>query len=174
MGSSLAPLRRIALQGRHGGLALLLAVFVVLLTTGISQAQCAASVVDLRTPSGSKARFTVELAEDDRTRAQGLMHRPSLGRSAGMLFIYPRPVQASFWMKNTLIPLDMLFIDETGKVTRVHHDAVPLDETPIDGGRDVRFVLEINAGLARRLGLVEGSDLRHPAVPQDIAAWPCD
>jgi uncharacterized membrane protein (UPF0127 family) len=91
-----------------------------------------------------------------------------------MLFVYPAPQRASFWMKNTLIPLDMIFADATGRVTRVHSNAVPGDETPIDGGEGVSFVLEINGGLARRLGIAPGAELRHPAVDPDTAAWPCE
>lgn len=140
----------------------------------VAVAGCADSAIELRTPANAVMRFQVELAADDASRAQGLMHRPSMPRSSGMLFIYPRPVHAVFWMKNTLIPLDMLFADETGRVTRVHSMAKPLDETPIDGGRDVQFVLEINGGMARRLGLVEGSVMRHPSIRQDRAVWACD
>ncbi len=91
----------------------------------------------------------------------------------GMLFIYDRPQPASFWMRNTLIPLDMLFLDETGTVTRIHENAVPEDETPIPGGDAVLSVLEINGGMAARFGIEEGSQLRHPDLPQDVAAWPC-
>jgi uncharacterized membrane protein (UPF0127 family) len=75
-------------------------------------------------------------------------------------------------MKNTLIPLDMIFADVTGRVTRVHSNATPGDTTPIDGGDDVAFVLEINGGLAARLGIGPGAELRHPAVGA-AAAWPC-
>lgn len=146
-------------------------VFAIVPT--MASPQCRADLVEIKTASGSIARFTVELAADDRARATGLMNRPSMPRSAGMLFVYPRPVQASFWMKNTLIPLDMIFADRTGRVTRVHPNAIPLDLTPIDGGRDVMFVLEINGGLAARLGLSSGSVLRHPSIEATTAAWPC-
>ncbi len=138
-----------------------------------AEAACAPDVVDLRGPSGQQ-RFTVELADDGAERAQGLMFREKMASGAGMLFVYDAPQRASFWMKNTLIPLDMIFLDETGRVTRVHSNAIPGDTTPIDGGNDVRFVLEINGGLAQRMGITEGSELRHPSVPQDRAAWPCD
>lgn len=110
-------------------------VWLVLAQAG--GAACRDTVVEVKTPAGTLARFQVELAADDASRAQGLMHRASMPRSAGMLFVYPRPVHAVFWMKNTLIPLDMLFADDTGRVTRVHSMAKPLDETPIDGGRAV-------------------------------------
>jgi uncharacterized membrane protein (UPF0127 family) len=76
-------------------------------------------------------------------------------------------------MENTYIPLDMIFADATGTVQRIHTDAVPLDRTPIPGGEAIQYVLEINAGLSESLGLSEGDILRHPAIAQDRAAWPC-
>jgi len=136
-------------------------------------AACAPDVVELRGPSGQQ-RFTVEVADDGAERAQGLMFRESMPSSAGMLFVYEEPQAVSFWMKNTLIPLDMIFADETGRVTRVHSNAIPGDTTPIQGGEGVRFVLEINGGLAARMGIAEGSELRHPAIGQDSAVWPCE
>ncbi|MBN2759599.1 MAG: DUF192 domain-containing protein [Rhodobacteraceae bacterium] len=136
-------------------------------------AQCAPDRVDLRGAWG-QARFSVEVVDTPESRAQGLMFRESLPRSAGMLFIYEGPTRASFWMRNTLIPLDMLFVDPTGVVTHIHHEARPLDETPIPGGDNVLMVLEINGGLARAIGIEIGSELRHPRLAQDSAAWPCD
>jgi uncharacterized membrane protein (UPF0127 family) len=149
-------------------------VLAMLLAPAPVAASCRDDSVELRTPAGAAVRFTVEVADDAAERAQGLMNRPSMPRGAGMLFVYERPQRAVFWMKNTLIPLDMIFADPSGTVTRVHENAVPLDETGIDGGDGVRFVLEINGGLARRLGIGPGTVLRHPAVPQDGAAWRCD
>lgn len=102
------------------------------------------------------------------------MFRETLPSSAGMLFVYEKPQRAGFWMKNTLIPLDMIFADASGRVTRVHSNAIPQDTTAIDGGEGVAFVLEINGGLATRLGIAPGSELRHPAVDPATAAWPCD
>ena len=77
-------------------------------------------------------------------------------------------------MRNTLIPLDMIFADETGTVTHVHENAVPLDETPIPGGDDVLLVLEVNGGMAGAIGIVVGSQIRHPALDTTLAVWPCD
>lgn len=145
----------------------------VVLWAGIAQAACTETAVDLR-GSWGQARFNIEIADTDESRAQGLMHRERMPRSAGMLFIYDRPVTASFWMRNTLIPLDMIFVDPTGRVTHIHHEAIPLDETPIPGGDNVLMVLEINGGLARAMGIAEGSDLRHPRLDQETAVWPCD
>ena len=138
-----------------------------------AEAPCAADRLDLRW-EGGKESFAVEVADDGKERAQGLMFRTELAAASGMLFVYDAPRQVSFWMKNTLIPLDMVFADATGTVTRVHSGAVPGDLSPIDGGPGVQFVLEINAGLAARLGIGPGAVLRHPAIPAATAAWSCD
>ncbi len=143
------------------------------LWAGGALADCAIDRVDLRGDWG-QARFTVELADEPAERSQGLMFRESLPRAQGMLFVYERPQRAVFWMKNTLIPLDMIFLDDSGTVTHIHENAVPLDETGIDGGSGVVAVLEINGGLSRQLGLAVGSELRHPALDQTAAAWACD
>jgi uncharacterized protein len=144
----------------------------LMLVCGPVWAMCSADVVELQ-GTGGKARFTVEVADDADERALGLMNRPKMATGAGMLFVYAEPKKAGFWMKNTLIPLDMIFADATGTVTRVHENARPLDTTSIDGGDGVQFVLEINGGLAGRMGIAPGTLLRHPAVDQTNAALPC-
>jgi uncharacterized membrane protein (UPF0127 family) len=136
-------------------------------------AECAVERVDLRGDWG-QARFSVELADEPSERSQGLMNRPSMPLGSGMLFVYEQPQRAVFWMKNTLIPLDMIFLDASGTVTGIHENAIPLDETGIDGGTGVLAVLEINGGLARRLGIDEGTELRHPALDPENAVWPCE
>jgi uncharacterized protein len=138
----------------------------------LAEAECAIGRVDLRWAGGGES-FAVEVADDGAERAQGLMFRDSLDPAAGMLFVYESPRRAQFWMKNTLIPLDMIFADATGTVTRVHSNAIPGDLTPIDGGDGVALVLEINGGVAERLGIVPGAQLRHPSVGP-AAAWPCE
>jgi uncharacterized membrane protein (UPF0127 family) len=137
-----------------------------------AEAACAADRLDLRWPDGRES-FAVEVADDTEERARGLMFREELPAASGMLFVYDSPKRPSFWMKNTLIPLDMIFADATGTVTRVHSGAVPGDLTPIDGGEGVQFVLEINAGLAEKLGIEPGSVMRHPAIGEG-AAWGCE
>lgn len=133
---------------------------------------CAPGTLDLRDPD-TALRFSVEVMDTEAGRAQGLMNRESLPKFSGMLFVYPEPGPVAFWMKNTLIPLDMLFFDETGTLVNIHENARPLDETPIPGGTDILYVLEINGGLAAELGIDLGAELRHPALDQEIAAWPC-
>lgn len=94
----------------------------------------------------------------------GLMNRTHMASASGMLFAFDAPKRAQFWMKNTLIPLDMLFADQNGQITRVHENAIPQDLSVIDGGEGVKFVLEINGGLARRMGVQAGDKLMHPAI----------
>ena len=136
-------------------------------------AGCQIDQVDLRGPWG-QARFNVEIADTLNERNQGLMNRPEMARNSGMLFVYDRPQPVAFWMRNTLIPLDMIFLDRTGTVQKVHANAVPLDETGIPGGDDIQYVLEINGGLAALYGIEAGSQLRHPAIPANTAVWPCN
>ena len=134
---------------------------------------CSEQLVQLRGDWG-QANFFVEIADDVAERAQGLMYREAMARSAGLLFVYERPQSVSFWMENTLIALDMIFVDPAGLVTKVHENARPMDRTQISGGDGVLYVLEINGGLAGVLGLGAGSEMRHPLVDQHIAVWPCE
>lgn len=132
--------------------------------------------VDRVSVSGAfgKASFNVRVADDDATRAQGLMNVPKMPLSSGMLFVYDTPQPMSFWMRNTLIELDMLFVDGFGVIQHIHHRAQPLDETVITPGRiPLLGALEINGGLAKRLGITEGDVLRHPAFVSRSEPWHC-
>jgi uncharacterized membrane protein (UPF0127 family) len=100
-------------------------------------------------------RFTVDIAATPEQQETGLMFRRSLGPGEGMIFPYDPPANVSFWMKNTLIPLDMLFIRADGRIARVA-TAKPLDLTPIGGGEPIAAVLEIRGGRAAELGIREG------------------
>lgn len=143
-----------------------------LLAHSSEAATCSSDAINLRGDWG-EARFSVEIADDQAERSQGLMNRPSMLSSAGMFFVYDQPSAVSFWMRNTLIPLDIIFADSSGIVRHIHHEAVPLDETPIPGGSDIQYVLEINGGLARAMGINVGTQFHHPSLAQDKAAWPC-
>lgn len=142
-----------------------------LIWAGAGLAACADDRVSLRGDWG-EAQFRVEIADDAREQSQGLMHRESLPMSSGMLFLYDRPQALSFWMRNTLIELDMIFIDPEGVVQHIHSRAQPLDETPIFGGNGLVAVLEVNGGLAEGMGMTEGTEVRHPFFGAE-AAWPC-
>jgi len=149
-------------------IAWIVATSIYVLCAGVLWAACSDSVATVATDT-AKVRFQVELAITAQDKAQGLMHRETLPDRAGMLFIYPNPQPVSFWMRNTLIPLDMIFIDDQGRVARVHHNAVPLDETPIYGGDAIKAVLEINAGLAKKYGISDTSMVVHPLISPEFA-----
>ena len=138
----------------------------------VVSAECTVDSVSMRGDFGS-VRFDVAVAEKPEERAQGLMFVEQMDTLEGMLFVFDRPQNVSFWMRNTLIPLDMVFVGADGVVDHIHPMAVPLDETPIFGGTEIQYVLEINGGLADRLGLKVGNDLQHPSLSGDVV-WPCE
>lgn len=107
--------------------------------------------------------LTVEIAGDDASRAHGLMARTDLPADSGMLFDYHTPRDVAFWMKNTPLPLDMLFIRGDGTVASIVANTQPYDETPIPSSEPVRAVLEINGGRAAELGIHPGSVV-HAAI----------
>ncbi|WP_415184624.1 DUF192 domain-containing protein [Phaeovulum sp.] len=152
---------------------LAVAAFAIAFGAQAAQAQCRDDLALFRF-EGGQARFSVEIADDPGKRAKGLMGRQKLASGAGMLFIYEQPQEVAFWMKNTPLPLDMVFIDQQGRVVRVHDGAVPFDETPIPSGAAVLMVLEINGGLAARIGLKPGAELAHPRIESKIALYPCE
>ncbi|WP_146345554.1 DUF192 domain-containing protein [Falsiphaeobacter marinintestinus] len=149
-----------------------LAALIVIFSGGQASAGCKPDSVDVRGPFG-QVSFQIELADTPKARSRGLMFRENMPRGAGMLFVYDKPQRATFWMKNTLIPLDMIFADQSGTVTHVHTNAIPHDTTLIDGGRGVFAVLEINAGLSESYGILPGAELRHTAFANGPAIWPC-
>ena len=129
------------------------AALASLLLTGAALAEvCRADSVSLRGDWG-KARFSVEVADDTAERAKGLMHRRSLPLSAGMLFVYETPQPLSFWMRNTLIPLDMLFFDEAGVLVNSIDDVPPRTLSARRSIVPARYVLELNGGSMARFGI---------------------
>ena len=140
---------------------------------GAAAADCAPGRVEFRGAGGPIAGFSAEVADTEALREKGLMFRDHLASGEGMLFTYQSPRHPWFWMKNTQIPLDMIFADASGLVTVVQANAKPQDETPIDGGEGVSFVLEIGGGLAARLGIAPGAQMRSDQVTQAGAVWPC-
>ena len=149
----------------------LVTTLTLLGAAGAAQATCAEDIVSVRGDFGS-VQFTVDVADSIPERSRGLMHVDRMAATKGMLFVYDEPQSVSFWMRNTLIPLDMVFVSEAGTIENIHENAVPLDETPIFGGDDIRYVLEINGGMAARLGLNVGDQMQHTSFPED-AVWPC-
>ena len=111
------------------------------------------------------ARYSVEVARTEFSRRKGLMHRQSLAEDQGMLLYYKRARQTGIWMKNTHIPLDILFIASSGKIVKVHSAAKPLSLQTIDSGEPVRAVLELNAGQLQKHGIHVGNRISHQAFP---------
>jgi uncharacterized membrane protein (UPF0127 family) len=105
------------------------------------------------------ASFQVELADDAGERSLGLMYRQELGPEAGMLFIFPQESLGPFWMRNTLIPLDIIFVDSEKKIISIVAQAEPQSETPREAAQPYRYVLEIAGGRAAELGLNPGDRL---------------
>ncbi len=109
--------------------------------------------VTLSSNTGKTATFSVEVVVSRQDRNLGLMYRKSLDAASGMLFIFPNEDVQSFWMKNTYIPLDMIFIDENLSVVGVVHNAVPETTTSRKVASPSKYVLEINGGIAQKLGV---------------------
>lgn len=110
---------------------------------------------------GRELKFEVDMATTEAQREHGLMFRKELGAYEGMLFDFFREQPVAFWMKNTLIPLDMVFIAADGTVRHVHANAVPMSTDTIPSEGPVRAVLEINGGTARMLGIKVGDKVKH-------------
>jgi uncharacterized membrane protein (UPF0127 family) len=122
--------------------------------------------VVVETAAGGRHAVAVEIARTDAQRARGLMDRASLADDAGMLFLFEETADHSFWMKNTLISLDMIFIDEEGRVVGVVERAVPRTLTPRSVGAPSRYVLEVVGGWARARGVGPGDRVRFENVPR--------
>ncbi len=142
------------------GAAALLVLGSVLIGTGAAPAQALETLVIV---SGEERHaFQVEVARTEAERAQGLMFRRTLAPDRGMLFDFQKAQPISMWMRNTYIPLDMLFIRPDGTVARIAENAEPLSERTIPSGEPVLAVLEVIGGTAKRLGLKAGNRVEHP------------
>ena len=120
----------------------------------------AKSSVVIVTKSG-RHKFDVEVAENEAQRERGLMYRREMAPDAGMLFDYEVPQRTAMWMKNTILPLDMLFIDRDGRIINIVERAVPGSLTIIPSRGKILGVLELNAGTVDRLGIKKGDVVEH-------------
>jgi uncharacterized membrane protein (UPF0127 family) len=140
-----------------------LAVLALFVCAGATRPGLAADteILEISSKTGVHV-FAVEMAATDAERTRGLMHRKSLPAGRGMLFDFKRDQMIAMWMRNTYIPLDMIFIRRDGTIARIAQSTEPLSERIISSGAPVRAVLEVIAGTARRLGLAPGDRVAHP------------
>jgi uncharacterized membrane protein (UPF0127 family) len=140
---------------------LLLAVLCILQPAATLSRELKKETAVVVTSQGEHS-FAVEIADRNDARNRGLMFRRSLGRRAGMLFFYDREQHISMWMRNTYIPLDMIFITADGTVHRIEERTEPFSERVIESGARVLGVLEVAGGTAAEIGLRPGDRVKHP------------
>ncbi len=148
--------------------------FFVLLLSLVTLTSCTAAGKAETLEIGNKkgrtvATFEVEVAKDEKTRTKGLMGRSSLAADGGMLFLFDVEQEGAFWMKNTLIPLDMIFIKADGTILSVHPMAQPHSRKVVKSGGLVKAGLEINGGLAKKLGIKAGQTVTNKSLANHLA-----
>lgn len=116
----------------------------------------------VETDAGERT-FTIEIADDDRERAAGLMFRTDMDDSHGMLFVFEQTRHLAFWMKNTPMPLDLVFVGDDGRIVSIMQGE-PFSTAPIAPDAPARFVLELKAGTAQKVGIEDGDRIRHPLI----------
>jgi uncharacterized membrane protein (UPF0127 family) len=137
----------------------------LLVASAMAEVSFAKERVRLITASGRTHDLTVELATQPDQREQGLMYRRQMAPDHGMLFDFGETRPVMMWMKNTYLPLDMLFIARDGVIRTIHENAVPHSEAIIDSREPVAYVLELNAGTVKRLGISPGDRLEGAGLP---------
>jgi len=143
------------------GIALLAALFVATACQGQPR-------VTIQPKEGRERSFQVEIADTPAKRELGLQYRRELGADQGMIFLFPNESQQTFWMKNTPIPLDMIFISHDRKIVGIVEQATPfnLDSRSVNGAS--QYVLEINGGLSRKYGFMKGDSVRFEGINGDV------
>lgn len=127
------------------------------------------SEIIIETKAGQDYTFDVELARTPAEHARGLMYRKHLNSDSGMLFLFPGEDRPAFWMKNTLIPLDIIFVSHDGLINHIHHNAKPQDETKITTDYPTFAVLELNSGVTDSLSIKTGDKIIHPVFRNVLA-----
>ena len=140
------------------------AVVVAIATVALPLAACSDEGKLVLHSSTGDYSFNVEVVDTNESRAQGLMYRTELADDAGMLFDFREEREVSFWMRNTFIPLDMIFVYAAGVVKNIHVNAIPHDVTGISSEGPVQFVLEIPGGRSVAIGLKPGDIMEHDRV----------
>jgi len=140
------------------------AVLALLLLAMPVGAYAADTELRILTADGESHAFTVEIADDPIERARGLMFRETMADDHGMLFDFAREQEVSFWMKNTPLPLDMIFAKADGTIVAIAENTTPQSTEAVPSGAPVRFVLEVVGGTSARLGIAPGDRIAHARV----------
>jgi uncharacterized membrane protein (UPF0127 family) len=152
------------LRGQHVAQAVAASIVTVFLAfAGSAPAPAAEATLEIVGKTGVHA-FAVELATNDAERSRGLMFRKELPEGRGMLFVFDREEPVSFWMHNTFISLDMIFIRKDGRILHIAESTDPLSDRLIPSGGSVRSVLEVIGGMAHKLGIEPGDRVESPAL----------
>lgn len=147
---------------------ILLAFFAIALVSCNDPSSANATSSDqliITTQAGQKHAFKIELALTPQQQEKGMMFRTEMAENAGMLFYFSEEAPRAFWMKNTLIPLDMIFIKKDGRILNIHENAIPNDLTSIPSNGPAIAVLEINGGISRKLGIQAGDKIEYILFP---------
>ncbi len=140
-------------------------IVALALVASVTASACAAEPRVVIATAGGEVPVTVEVAATPAQQSLGLMYRKELGAAAGMLFVFPRTEEHSFWMKNTVLPLDMIFLGDDRRVVGVVRDAAPFTTTPRTVGVPSRYVLEVNAGFSAKHDVKTGDLVRFEQIP---------
>ncbi|MCC6714327.1 MAG: DUF192 domain-containing protein [Gammaproteobacteria bacterium] len=138
----------------------------------IAHAESVGAVVTVRSANGQGHEFVVEVADTEERRERGLMFREELPADGGMIFIYDPPQVAAMWMKNTLIPLDMVFVDTEGRIAHVTRRTTPHSLEPISAGVPVSAVIELKGGSCDRLGIRVGDRVHYELAVTSTSSAP--
>ena len=141
-------------------------VFGLTVSHALSEANFSQSQILIVSKSGTH-KFTVDVAATAAQRQLGLMFREEMAADRGMLFDFGEEKLISMWMKNTLISLDMLFVDKTGTILQIEHGTIPMSLDPISGNAPALSVIELNAGVTKELGIFEGDQVVHDIFFQE-------
>jgi uncharacterized membrane protein (UPF0127 family) len=144
----------------------LLALFFIVAAPALAQQQMQFDKEPLviQTVAGKLLNFTVEIAVTSEQREHGLMFRQEMPENAGMIFDFGQSRPVTMWMENTILPLDMLFIDSGGTIRHIKENAVPYSRETIDSMGEVRYVVELNAGVVKKLGIGVGDKVASPTI----------
>jgi uncharacterized membrane protein (UPF0127 family) len=153
--------RRVSIEPNSQSRAVRLALAALLLGLAGEAASADLKTLEITSKTGVHA-FSVEIADTEEQRQRGLMFRRELPEGTGMLFDFKREQDVSFWMQNTYVPLDMIFIRADGRILRIAQNTEPLSTKLVPSGGRVLAVLEVIAGTARKLGIAPGDVVEHP------------